>query len=216
MLDAARTVIAEKGFKHATLDEIAQRAEFGKGTIYNYFPEGKDEMLFAILDDVYADLYAISVETIGSHEEVPFRDRLEDYIASFLGYFLHQRELFVILVKEANRIAFGDEQVKAIYFKDQMDRLVGVMEPVIANAVARGELRDYPADFVAHLILGNVHGYLRHTCLRGIGHGNNSVPGKDEPRHTARVLCDILLNGLAMNGGAEQTPVTSEEIEEDI
>ncbi len=203
MLDAARTVIAEKGFKHATLDEIAQRAEFGKGTIYNYFPDGKDEMLFAILDDVYSDLYTISVETIGSSDVVPFRERLANYVESFLGYFLRQRELFVILVKEANRIAFGDEQAKALYFKDQMDRLVGVMEPAIASASARGELRDYPADFVAHMILGNVHGYLRHSTLRCIGHANDAEESSTESRRTAEVLCDILLNGLATNGRPE-------------
>ncbi|NNE70602.1 MAG: helix-turn-helix transcriptional regulator, partial [Rhodothermales bacterium] len=35
ILDAARTVFAERGFVGATLEEIASRAEFGKGTLYN-------------------------------------------------------------------------------------------------------------------------------------------------------------------------------------
>ena len=53
VLDAARTVFAEKGYADATLEEIAQRAEFGKGTLYNYFEGGKEEILFAVFDDLY-------------------------------------------------------------------------------------------------------------------------------------------------------------------
>ncbi|PSQ74919.1 MAG: hypothetical protein BRD36_01045 [Bacteroidetes bacterium QH_7_64_110] len=33
MLQAAQSVFAEKGYEQATLEEIAKRAEFGKGTL---------------------------------------------------------------------------------------------------------------------------------------------------------------------------------------
>jgi len=200
MLEAARAVIAEKGFKRATLDEIAQRAEFGKGTIYNYFPEGKDQMLFAILDDVYDELFAISKATLGSTDPVSFRERLLRYVESFLGYFINQRDLFVILMKEANRIAFGDDGTKAIYFKRHLDRLVGVIEPVVADAIEAGEVKPYPAESVAHMILGNVHGYLRYNCYRGIGNGNGAAGVEIAPRQAAEFLCGILLDGLAEGG----------------
>lgn len=197
MLDAARAVIAEKGFKRATLDEIAQRAEFGKGTIYNYFPQGKDEMLIAILDDVYDELFAISKATFGSSDSISFRDRLLRYVESLISYFANQRDLFVILMKEANRIAFGDDETKAIYFKKHQDRLVGVIEPVIAEAIASGQIRSYPAESVAHMILGNVHGYLRYSCYRDIGSGNGSLCVELAPTQAAEFLCGMLLDGLA-------------------
>ncbi len=37
IIDAAEEVINEKGFDAATVDEIAERAELGKGTLYLYF-----------------------------------------------------------------------------------------------------------------------------------------------------------------------------------
>lgn len=37
IIDAAEAVINEKGFDAATVDEIAERAELGKGTLYLYF-----------------------------------------------------------------------------------------------------------------------------------------------------------------------------------
>ena len=37
ILDAAEEVFAEKGFRNTTIDDIAERAELSKGTIYLYF-----------------------------------------------------------------------------------------------------------------------------------------------------------------------------------
>ncbi|MEX0648428.1 MAG: TetR/AcrR family transcriptional regulator [Balneolaceae bacterium] len=37
IIDAAEQVISEQGFENATMDEIAERAEVGKGTLYLYF-----------------------------------------------------------------------------------------------------------------------------------------------------------------------------------
>ncbi|HUF11444.1 MAG TPA: TetR/AcrR family transcriptional regulator [Rhodothermales bacterium] len=204
MLEAARVVIAEKGLKRATLDEIAQRAEFGKGTIYNYFPNGKEEMLFAILDEVYSDLHAITEEAFATAEAIPFRDRLRRYVESFLSYFMRQRDLFVIVMKEANRIAFGDEESKSRYFKSNLDRLVGVLQPAIDDAMASGELKPFPAESVAHMILGNVHGYLRYYCVRGDA---DAGPGTDmdaESVCAAEFLCAILLDGMADTRTATQ------------
>jgi AcrR family transcriptional regulator len=211
MLDAARVVIAEKGFKRATLDEIAQRAEFGKGTIYNYFREGKDEMLFAILDDVYDDLYQISLSTFGSVDSKSFRERLYGYVESFLGYFMIQQDLFVIIMKEANRIAFSDDDSKALYFKRQLDRLLGVIEPAIVSAVSRGEVKPYPSEAVAHMILGNVHGYLRYNCFRQIGDVNGDCAIDVDPRRAAEFLCSMLLDGLAAT-----SPAINENIELEV
>ncbi|MBK7257414.1 MAG: helix-turn-helix transcriptional regulator [Ignavibacteriae bacterium] len=49
ILKAARELIATKGFRDTTLDEIAQKAEFGKGTLYNYFAS-KEDIFHAIID----------------------------------------------------------------------------------------------------------------------------------------------------------------------
>ncbi len=50
ILEAARGVFAERGILATTIDEIAERAEVAKGTIYLYF-KSKEEMLSALLDE---------------------------------------------------------------------------------------------------------------------------------------------------------------------
>ena len=47
ILSAALDVFAEKGLKNATMDDVAERAELSKGTIYLYF-KTKEHLFFAI------------------------------------------------------------------------------------------------------------------------------------------------------------------------
>lgn len=50
LLAAARHLFATQGFEVTTIAEIADRADMGIGSFYNYFPT-KDEMLAALLEE---------------------------------------------------------------------------------------------------------------------------------------------------------------------
>jgi len=45
-------IFREHGFSGASLSEISKRTGLGKGSLYHFFPGGKDEMGQAVLDDV--------------------------------------------------------------------------------------------------------------------------------------------------------------------
>ncbi len=75
ILDAAEEVFMDKGLKNATIEEIAQKAELSKGTIYLYFKS--KEMIFAgielrgtrILADYFskaADSKNVGIEKVGA------------------------------------------------------------------------------------------------------------------------------------------------------
>ena len=76
ILDATIKIFAKKGFKATTLDEIAEKSEFGKGTIYNYFSSKEEiykEIICSILtknrksvqevDETTNNLYDFILET---------------------------------------------------------------------------------------------------------------------------------------------------------
>ena len=50
ILKAAKAVFAEKGLLAATIDDVAARAEVGKGTIYLYF-KAKEEIFTALMEE---------------------------------------------------------------------------------------------------------------------------------------------------------------------
>jgi AcrR family transcriptional regulator len=53
ILDAARQVLAERGFHGTSLEEVAQAAGLTRRTVYSHF-ESKGDLLVALVDHVYA------------------------------------------------------------------------------------------------------------------------------------------------------------------
>src|SRR5581483_5053920 len=49
LIDAAYKVMTEKGIDAATMSEIAELADVGAGTVYNYF-ESKDELAVCVME----------------------------------------------------------------------------------------------------------------------------------------------------------------------
>lgn len=164
MLDAALAVFAQKGYDGATLDEIAERAEFGKGTLYNYFPEGKESILFALLDEMFDGMAALvrahfdAVEGDGR----PARAHFRDLIARLLHHFTENRETFFLLIKEAQRLMLTEhDHVPSLHRR--RDQAMEALEEPIARAVESGEFRPFPPVVIAHMLMGNVKGYLMYA-----------------------------------------------------
>ncbi len=198
ILQAARAVFAEKGYTNATLDEVAQRAEFGKGTLYNYFEGGKEEILFAIFDEIYTDLGRLIDETFALEKAAgrAFRAVFHDFVVAFMDYFLERRELFMILVKEAYRMVFSDDRERAAYFQGQSHRMVEALVPTLEHAIARGEIRPLAPHAVAHMILGNINGLQMHVALQGgqeICEGGVPYSSEAAADFLTTMLCDGLL-----------------------
>lgn len=52
VLDALFRVFRERGFEGATISAIAKACGLGKASLYHHFPDGKDEMLLALVSTV--------------------------------------------------------------------------------------------------------------------------------------------------------------------
>ena len=63
ILRCAKEVFLEKGLKRATMDEIAQRAELGKGTLYSYF-RTKEELYVTVMSEGLQILFDRIEETL--------------------------------------------------------------------------------------------------------------------------------------------------------
>jgi AcrR family transcriptional regulator len=193
IMEAAQAVFAEKGYTHATLDEIAQRAEYGKGTLYNYFEGGKEDILFAIFDGIYDDLCQLLQDALSSEKVAgrSFREAFHDLVIAWIDFFVERQEWFMILVKEAYRMVFDDDPGKASYFQMHAERIVHALCPALEAAMQTGELRPLPAPSVAHMILGNLKGIQMHMCL----HTCNEAQGPPV-LHSAEAAADFLTTML--------------------
>lgn len=97
ILEAAKKLFSQKGFLLTTLDEIAVAAEFGKGTIYNYFTS-KDEIYIEIINEVIDNHLRIIKESDSSTKNpIEF---IELYAKEIFRYCLSNSEGFKLYIRE--------------------------------------------------------------------------------------------------------------------
>lgn len=91
ILDAALSIINEKGLKALTLPALFERAHTGAGTFYHYFKDVAD-----LIDQVYARCLEVSSEIILAPDDknLPAHERFDTAIANlFKAYRTYPREL---------------------------------------------------------------------------------------------------------------------------
>lgn len=202
ILQAARAVFAERGYENATLDEVAERAEFGKGTLYNYFDGGKQGILFAIFDEVFDDLRGLMADSFSTEtsDDRPFREVFQEFAAKVFAFFNDHQDLFMILVKESQRMIFSPNEERAAYFMQQQEQTMEVLSDAVAHAIEAGELRDLPPHAVAHLVMGNLQGIHMHRCMTDRPcHKLNGSANLDlfaTPEESAAFLTNLIFDGL--------------------
>ncbi len=200
MLDAALAVFAEKGFEGATVDEIAERAEFGKGTIYNYFPGGKDELFLVILQEVViAGLHDVIATSFADLDELATaqgaRAAFHRFIRSLIEYHNDEDDALLMFMKEGHRTVFDEEKSAVVmaHFNGLFDALVVPIEAAIAS----GALRPLPARPVAHLLMGNVRGYLMAELDTRCDPSDTLEPAPyGSPGEAADFITTVLFDGL--------------------
>ncbi len=199
MLEAAREVFADKGYEAARLEEIAERAEFGKGTLYNYFEGGKLELLFAIVE-AELDGVRARIEDVLAPERTagqPVREVFRALLGALVLHFEASRETFLIVSKELPRILFSNEAEQVERLHGMYSRTVEAIVPAIEAAIASGAMRPLDPRAVAYLVFDNVHAVLM-ACLVHEGRGalcTHQVPFPD-PVAAADFLAVLLLDGL--------------------
>jgi AcrR family transcriptional regulator len=75
ILDSAYALFLEKGYRHTTMDDIAQSLSMSKKTLYKYFP-GKLELLSASFEILKTKM-AAKVEAILENKYIPFPLKLK-------------------------------------------------------------------------------------------------------------------------------------------
>jgi AcrR family transcriptional regulator len=217
MLNAARAVFADKGYADATLDEIAERAEFGKGTLYNYFEEGKEELFLAVFDEATRELEAL-IQTV-FHESVagrPLRETVHAFVVRYFETIRDQQDLFLVLVKEIHAIAFSDEAERARFFERQQERVLGTLVPVLREAIDRGEIRGLSPSLIANILFTSLRSMgTRHILDRQQGSpGASTGPARplENPERAADFLTALLFDGLSpTSSGAPLSDSDSDE-----
>jgi AcrR family transcriptional regulator len=212
ILRVAQEVFAEKGYAKATLEEIALRAEFGKGTLYNYFPSGKQEILLSIFESLFDQMCVVIETTFTDNDDRPFRKDLYTFFERTFAFFLEKLDLFVILIREAHRMGGGDDPAPQAFFVKQRNRTVEALAIPIQRAIDRGEINAVSSTFLAHIILVNVNGCQMKACNLW---SDQSTDSPESSAEMAEFLTQLICSGISVaNEPVHDEPVSNVSVAE--
>ncbi|MCZ2146816.1 MAG: TetR/AcrR family transcriptional regulator [Bryobacterales bacterium] len=160
ILQAARTVFAEKGFSEATVDEIAEAAGLAKGTIYLYFPSKKEIYLAALKNGVaeLAEATRKNMEAAGG-----IRGKVHAFIQTRLEHVERNRDFFKIYHAEFGNLTHPlsvNESFRKLY-RQQLDALEAILE----KAAEGGEIRKTPVGAIASALYEMTRGLMLRRLL---------------------------------------------------
>jgi AcrR family transcriptional regulator len=138
ILEAAVEVITEKGFKSASMREIAQRAGVGDATIYNYFPS-KEKLVFGYCEEVQQRVMT-TLRGIENYHEYSLGEQLQQLLEVELQTWLPAREF----LQEVFRLTFYSP-VTAYEQLEAARRLnIRMVVDLLDAAIEAGEIPEQP------------------------------------------------------------------------
>ena len=97
ILRAAREVFFENGFHRATVDDVAERAEVSKGTVYLYF-ESKETILAHLLLEGLDELIGELELAYAAEQPLPADERLRRLGQAYVRFFEREPQYFRLLM----------------------------------------------------------------------------------------------------------------------
>ena len=162
ILAAALSLMDRDDWQTVTIDQIAARAEIGKGTVYKHF-ESKDQIYAMLVVDFHRGLIA-DIERIDQT-----RPALE-VLGEILDVFwrghngsAEYKRLVRYCRREDFRNIIGAELSAELESKDE--QIVGMLHPIFQRGIAEGTILDKP---VESLILGVHAAMLGLTEMDGV------------------------------------------------
>lgn len=138
ILKEAVNLIIEKGFKNASMREMAKNAGVSNPTIYNYFPT-KEKILYAYIEEKHKQTVQILKE-IEDFNTYTLREQLQTLIATELELYLEDRE-FVMQISD---MAFHSSGVKIESLYAINTVFTEMVSEMLEIAIEAGEIDEPP------------------------------------------------------------------------
>jgi AcrR family transcriptional regulator len=183
ILDAACKVFAIKGYYGATLEEIAEEAEFSKAAIYLYF-KSKEDLFIEILEMGMNAIFEEFNEMLPQISDM--RDKLKELVRIQLSFVEKNKDFFKIYWEERLYL----EKTFDRDFRQNKLQIFEYMKTLIKAGQNANVLRtDFTVDDLTGILFGQIFG----TTWSWINYQPNE-PLADK----SNVIMDIFLNGAGI------------------
>lgn len=158
ILESTITLFAEKGYSNTSTAEIAKMARVAEGTIFKHYGT-KENLLISLLVPFLRDFLPVMADELVEdlmNEEISFEDFLKNLLKNRTEFFLENREIFQIFIKELIYKENLKNELLPYIIENGYSRLTKVIE----NFQNRGELVDKPSEFILKTLGTVISGFF--------------------------------------------------------
>jgi AcrR family transcriptional regulator len=139
ILQATAAEVARHGFKGASLRGVAERAEIRAASIFHYFPEGKEQLVRAMLTHVMETIATRMTPTIDAGSSLAPADLVVQCSALLWDFLAEHPEYAGALMREA----FEPDEAVIDVVRDNAARVVKLALAYFQAAQAGGKLGEF-------------------------------------------------------------------------
>jgi AcrR family transcriptional regulator len=187
IMRAARELFARKGYHNTTLEEIAQHAEFGKGTIYNYFGS-KEELLYGIMDHLTREMVALARSSVATPGGA--REKLTAYARAMIEHSRTNFDVFRLVMRETDCVRSEGFDAKVKQMRARARRVLEIIAGPIEAEIREKKVKPLDALKLAGLFDGMVRSY----CLAQFGKFHYLE--SDEPDDSVAIIVSVFFDGV--------------------
>ena len=152
LLEAAKSIICEKGLVNTSIEEITKTCGVSNGTFYTYFKR-KEDVIFELSREMYQEIYEKAQAYDGT-----FVERLVFFMVNFSGYI---EKSSLKLCQEWVRNTVDPDLVDNANDKSKLRMDLDSVRGLMESGVKRRELRaDTPVEVLAHTLVDLLYGEM--------------------------------------------------------
>ena len=163
ILDAALSLFSENGYVNVSMQEIADRAEFATGTLYNLFKNKEDLYKALILSNV-EKTHSILTEALNTGADES--EKLRNFVKAKGQIFKEHISFARLYVSEIRGLGFILE--KGI-FTEKLNDLVFRLKTVLEGGIRNGVFKNIDSEFLAVSLNGLSSALLIHMAENPAG-----------------------------------------------
>ena len=191
ILAAATRIFGAKGFSATTTKDIANEADIGESTLYNYF-ESKREIMMAIMGEYKRLFDADFQEATALANPEAFIDLVDRTIDLFTS-----RTFFIrALIAEA----WIENDILDNYVTPRLQQLSSILTGFFSNGVSGGLFRPIDPQLVSQFAMG-----MFFSIVIPIARGVKPAPSSRDRRALAEAMVSVLINGIHSHEGSLHT-----------
>lgn len=138
ILEAAKSLFAEKGYHGTPVREITRKIGMGDGILYHYFPGGKREIMSVLLRESFEHRRKEIQQIHRVIEELDLKDAMMTIKRRIYELFTADMDLMRILFRENDLLGFEEAEQLTTLLREQS----AIFEAFLKDRHERGEIRD--------------------------------------------------------------------------